>query len=82
MTALDRLRQIAPPPLLRQRAVAKSPISPIISSPPQRIARRQCGARAEILGLFAGDSVVSKKWYSWVELNHRPPDPQSGALTN
>ena len=21
-------------------------------------------------------------WYSWVDSNHRPPDPQSGALTN
>jgi hypothetical protein len=21
-------------------------------------------------------------WYSWVGSNHRPPDPQSGALTN
>ncbi len=20
-------------------------------------------------------------WYSWVDSNHRPPDPQSGALT-
>ena len=21
-------------------------------------------------------------WYSWVGSNHRPPDPQTGALTN
>jgi hypothetical protein len=24
----------------------------------------------------------AKSWYSWVDSNHRPPDPQSGALTN
>ena len=24
----------------------------------------------------------AKCWYSWVDSNHRPPDPQSGALTN
>jgi hypothetical protein len=23
-----------------------------------------------------------ESWYSWVDSNHRPPDPQSGALTN
>jgi hypothetical protein len=22
------------------------------------------------------------EWYSWVDSNRRPPDPQSGALTN
>jgi hypothetical protein len=26
--------------------------------------------------------LLMKNWYGWVGLNHRPPDPQSGALTN
>ena len=26
--------------------------------------------------------LEKKGWYSWVGSNHRPPDPQSGALTN
>jgi hypothetical protein len=30
----------------------------------------------------AGDHARATRWYSWVGSNHRPPDPQSGALTN
>ena len=32
---------------------------------------------------FAGFGLsLTDVWYSWVGSNHRPPDPQSGALTN
>jgi hypothetical protein len=32
--------------------------------------------------LFAGKLLLVGKWYSWVGSNHRPPVPQTGALTN
>ena len=34
--------------------------------------------------LALADSETTQKmdWYSWGDLNLRPPDPQSGALTN
>jgi TolB-like protein len=32
--------------------------------------------------LLARRSYAEEKWYGWVGSNHRPPDPQSGALTN
>lgn len=43
--------------------------------------------RAELLALSSGNrgdlashAVKSKEiWYSWVVLNHRPPEPQSGS---
>jgi hypothetical protein len=31
--------------------------------------------------ILSGYRAIST-WYSWVDSNHRPPDPQSGALTN
>ena len=42
---------------------------------------------AQLAEVFATDNLLranspTLKWYSWVGSNHRPPDPQSGALTN
>ena len=38
----------------------------------------------DLSGLLRGTRPVqfNSAWYSWVDSNHRPPDPQSGALTN
>src|SRR5262245_5394766 len=33
-------------------------------------------------GSLTGPKSLILLWYSWGDLNHRPPDPQSGALTN
>ena len=41
-----------------------------IHAQPRPCARSSAGAAAPV------------RWYSWVDSNHRPPDPQSGALTN
>ncbi len=38
------------------------------------------GFRTEFRTRFEQDGL--SHWYSWVDSNHRPPDPQSGALTN
>jgi hypothetical protein len=41
-------------------------------------------ARTERSAQLSGTSVTKSfqrlSWYSWVDSNHRPPDPQSGAL--
>jgi len=36
--------------------------------------------RYDLLPMSPGWTLF--QWYSWVDSNHRPPDPQSGALTN
>src|SRR5258708_33287004 len=38
-------------------------------------------AKGEILGSKRPNYRLISIWYSWVGSNHRPPDPQSGALT-
>jgi hypothetical protein len=42
---------------------------------PKRCQEARPSGRAEVLKRYQRFS-----WYSWGELNHRPPDPQSGAL--
>ncbi len=34
------------------------------------------------IGIWRFGVLGETDWYSWVGSNHRPPDPQSGALTN
>ena len=42
------------------------------------------GTLAPFVGWDANENAGNQtnKWYSCVGLNHGPPDPQSGALTN
>ena len=43
--------------------------------------RYRFGAGGCTIGGTVG-GLARENWYSWVGSNHRPPDPQSGALTN
>ena len=57
-----------------------------VSLPPEAnfVTAGQEVARIEMsLASFqASTSKGIEKWYSWVGSNHRPPVPQTGALTN
>ena len=64
---------LQPPPLPPQIIVAPSPCAdPFKLSFPQGFAWVHNSASRE-------DENWLSTWYSWVDLNHRPPDPQSGA---
>src|SRR5262249_12867438 len=40
------------------------------------------GGRKCCVRLRVGKWEIAEDWYSWVGSNHRPPVPQTGALTN
>jgi hypothetical protein len=38
------------------------------------------GGRRDYISRVIRRFFGKERWYSWVDSNHRPPDPQSGAL--
>ena len=46
------------------------------------MAARRSRAKFQRVGKLAGGFGIDARWYSWVGSNHRPPVPQTGALTN
>ena len=57
-----------------------------LPKPSRRFLSSHSLPRLTFLGRFPPSKsllrILILLWYSWVDSNHRPPDPQSGALTN